>query len=107
MVNAAEALGFAVWLFYTVLDTPERSIERIKLRVAKGGHDVPADKVRARYARSLNQLPWFLERAERAWIWDNSGAKPKLIGEKQDGVISLDENALNVISSAVQSIATE
>lgn len=107
LVNAAEALGFAVWLFYTVLDTPERSIERIKLRVAKGGHDVPADKVRARYARSLNQLPWFLERAERAWIWDNSGAKPKLIGEKQDGVISLDENALNVISSAVQSIATE
>ncbi|NTI26840.1 hypothetical protein G6M87_32005 (plasmid) [Rhizobium rhizogenes] len=107
LVEAAGALGFAVWLFYTVLDSPERSIERIKLRVAKGGHDVPADKVRARYARSLDQLPWFLERADRAWIWDNSGATPKLIGEKQDGVVSLDENALSVISSAVRSIATE
>ncbi|AYD05025.1 MULTISPECIES: zeta toxin family protein [Rhizobium/Agrobacterium group] len=107
LVEAAEAVGFAIWLFYTVLDSPERSIERIKLRVAKGGHDVPADKVRARYARSLDQLPWFLERADRAWIWDNSGATPKLIGEKQDGVIGLDENALAVVASAVKSIATE
>ncbi|KJF70253.1 hypothetical protein RP75_27335 (plasmid) [Agrobacterium arsenijevicii] len=107
LVEAAKSLGFAVWLIYVVLDSPERSIERIKLRVAKGGHQVPADKVRARYMRSLEQLPWFIEQAEKAWIWDNSGARPKQIGEKQDGLIELDENALGVIASAVQSIATD
>ncbi len=107
LVIAAKALGFAVWLIYVVLDRPERSIERIKLRVAKGGHHVPDDKVRKRYSGSLAQLPWFLEQADQAWIWDNSGATPRQIGEKHEGVIALDENALAVVATAVRSIATE
>ncbi|MEA3537159.1 zeta toxin family protein [Rhizobium sp. CC-YZS058] len=107
LVEAAKALGFAIWFLYVVLDSPERSIERIKFRVAKGGHPVPDEKVRQRYQRSLEQFPWFLEQADKAWIWDNSGASPKTIGEKSDGIIELDENALKVIARAVQSIATE
>ncbi|AYG77088.1 hypothetical protein CCGE532_31705 (plasmid) [Rhizobium sp. CCGE532] len=107
LVVAAKALGFAVWFLYVVVDSPERSIERIKLRVAKGGHPVPDEKVRQRYQRSLEQFPWFLEQADKAWIWDNSGAKPKTIGEKSDGVIELDVHALEVVAKAVRSIATE
>ncbi|MBB4859526.1 putative ABC-type ATPase [Novosphingobium chloroacetimidivorans] len=107
LVDKAKELGFAIWLIYVVLDSPERSIERIKLRVAKGGHHVPDDKVRKRYMSSLDQLPWFLDRADQAWIWDNSGAKPRQIGEKQDGVIALDEHALAAVASAVRSIAAD
>lgn len=107
LVDLAKTLGFAIWLIYVVLDSPERSIERIKLRVAKGGHHVPDDRVRKRYKGSLDQLPWFLEQADQAWIWDNSGATPAPIGEKQGGVIALDEHALDVIAKAVRSIATE
>jgi predicted ABC-type ATPase len=36
LVEKAKRLGLAVWLFYVVLDSPERSIERIKIRVRKG-----------------------------------------------------------------------
>jgi predicted ABC-type ATPase len=93
-------------LIYVVLDSPERCIERIKLRVAKGGHAVADDDVRKRYWRSLAQLPWFLEQADAAWIYDNSGASSKLIGEKQDGVVRLDENALEIVEKAVRSIET-
>ncbi|MCW0001919.1 zeta toxin family protein [Pararhizobium sp. YC-54] len=107
LVEVAKEIGFAIWFLYVVLDSPERSIERIKLRVAKGGHPVPDDKVRQRYQRSLEQFPWFLEQADKAWIWDNSGASPKTIGEKSDGVIELDESALEAVARAVQSIATE
>ncbi|WP_245294223.1 AAA family ATPase [Rhizobium etli] len=107
LVVAAKALGFAIWFLYVILDSPERSIERIKLRVAKGGHPVPDEKVRQRYQRSLEQFPWFLDQADKAWIWDNSGAKPKTIGEKSDGVIELDVHALEVVAEAVRSIASE
>jgi len=107
LVSRAKALGFAVWLIYVVLDSPERSIERIKLRVVKGGHNVPDDKVRKRYRGSLAQFPWFLEQADEAWIYDNSGATPKQIGEKHDGVVTLDENALEVVTNAVRSIASD
>ncbi|MEA3053990.1 MAG: hypothetical protein QOG72_2893 [Sphingomonadales bacterium] len=107
LVAKAKALGFAVWLIYVVLDTPERNIERVRLRVRKGGHDVPEHKIRTRYARSLAQLPWFLDQADEAWIYDNSGAQPRRIGEKSAGVIALDERTLPVVVEAVRTIEKE
>lgn len=107
LVDAARALRFEVRLTYVILDTPERSIERVRLRVKKGGHDVPRDKIVERYGRSLEQLPWFLDQAEQASIFDNSGAQPRLIGRKKNGVITLDPEAMPQIVTAVQKIATE
>jgi predicted ABC-type ATPase len=107
LVMHAKRLGFVVWLIYVVLDSPDRNVERVRLRVAKGGHDVPEEKIRARYVRSLQQFAWFLDQSDRAWIYDNSGAELKKIGEKENGVISLDETALPAVVDAVQEIRTE
>lgn len=59
LVVMAKDHGFAVWLIYVVLDTTERNIERVRIRVRKGGHDVPEAKIRSRRERSLAQFPWF------------------------------------------------
>ena len=107
LVAHAKELGFVVWLVYVVLDSPDRNVERVRLRVKKGGHAVPEDKIRARYVRSFQQFPWFLDQADRAWIYDNSSAEIKKIGEKENGVISLDETALPAVVDAVQQIRTE
>jgi predicted ABC-type ATPase len=107
LVVAAKRLGFEVRLTYVVLDSPERSIERVKLRVAKGGHAVSERKIVDRYSRSLAQLPWFLEQANQASIFDNSGAEPTLIAQKKDGVITLDPGALPQMVVAVKRTATE
>lgn len=104
LVAKAKELGFLIWIVYVVLDSPERSIERIKLRVAKGGHHVADNDVRKRYGRSLTQFRWFLEQADQAWIYDNSGATPKQVGEKTDGVITVSENVLSVLLDAIRSI---
>lgn len=106
VVRAAE-LGFSIWLVFVVLDSPARNVERVRLRVRKGGHAVAEDKIRSRYVRSLEQFPWFLDRADRAWVYDNSGAEPKLIGVKAKGVVTLDESALPIVAEAVRSIETE
>jgi predicted ABC-type ATPase len=97
-------LRFEVRLTYVVLDSVERNIERVRLRVAKGGHAVPEDKIVARYARSLEQLPWFLEQADRALLYDNSGASLQLIGVKQEGTIELKSDALPQVIAAVRKI---
>lgn len=107
LVDKAKANGFAIWLIYVLLDTPERNVERVRLRVLKGGHDVPEAKIRSRYVASLEQFPWFLDQADRAWIYDNSGAQPRRIGSKQDGVITIDEHALGIVAAAARSIQTE
>ena len=94
LVEAARAQGFAVRLVYVIVRDAALQLERIRLRVAKGGHDVPEDKVIARRARSLAQLPWFLEHADRADIFDNSGATPRRIGHKDaDGATAIDPSA--------------
>ena len=107
MVLAAKKLRFEVRLTYIILDSPQRSIERVRLRVAKGGHAVPEDKIIERYGRSLAQFPWFLEQADQASLFDNSGASIQLIGRKKNGVITLDPNALPAVVAAVNTIATE
>lgn len=106
LVEMARERGFEIHLIYVVLDGPERNIERVAARVRNGGHQVPRDKILSRHARSLVQMPWFLSHADRAWIYDNSSAEPQLIGEKIDGVVTLDSKAPDFIVRAVETIRT-
>lgn len=99
-VLAAKERRFTVRLIYVVLNSPELNIERVRLRVAKGGHNVPMDKIIERRGRSLAQLPWFLAQADDAWLFDNSGEKPQSIGMKSKGEIKLEANALPEIVEA-------
>ena len=107
LVVVAKKLGFELRLVYVCLDSPERNVERVRLRIRKGGHAVPEDKIVERYYRSLEQMPWFLEQADQAWLYDNSGAKPRLIGQKREGLITLDPNALSAVVEAVRTIQTQ
>ena len=102
LVTKAKAFGFRIRLLYVVLDTVERNIARVASRVRKGGHNVAEADIRKRYERSLNQMPWFLDEADDAWLFDNSGAAPKLIGTKANGVLALDEDALPNIVRAIR-----
>jgi predicted ABC-type ATPase len=62
---------------------------------------VPADRVAKRWKRSLDQLPWFLDQADWALLFDNS-EELRLIGRKAEGVVSLDPAAPDVIHDAVR-----
>jgi predicted ABC-type ATPase len=106
LVAEAKARGFEVRLIYIMLDTASRNVERVRLRVQKGGHAVPEDKIVDRRRRSLDQLPWFLDQADQAWLFDNSGAGPRLMGAKNAGVVTLDPDALPEMVAAVRSIET-
>lgn len=76
-------------LIYIGNQNPEISVERVALRFAKGGHDVPADKICSRWQRSLKLLPTFLEIATRAWVYDHSQTPARLVAKKVDGRVRL------------------
>lgn len=102
LVEAAKAAGFDICVIYVMLRSPELNVDRVRLRVARGGHDVPQDKIVGRFHRSLAQLSWFLDSADRAYIFDNSGAEPRLVAEKQDdGAIALDPDAPHLLRQAL------
>lgn len=102
LVLAAKQRRFTIHLIYVLLSSSQLNIERVRLRVAKGGHDVPKDKIVERRERSLAQLPWFLAQTDEAWLFDNSGASPELIGSKSDGKIKLKSSALPEIKEAAR-----
>jgi predicted ABC-type ATPase len=93
LVLEAKQRQFEFRLIFVMLASPDINVQRVRLRVSKGGHDVPEAKIRSRWTKSLGQLPWYLDQADQAAIFDNSGARPRLIGRKQRGVIVVDPQA--------------
>lgn len=106
MVEKAKRLGFEIRFIYVVLDSPDLNVARVAQRVAEGGHNVPRQKILDRYVSSLQNMPWFLNRSDRAWIFDNSGARPKLIALKQAGEIHVHSGAIPAIVTAIEEIRT-
>jgi predicted ABC-type ATPase len=107
LVLAAKKNQFEIRLIFVMLGSPNLNVERVRLRVKKGGHDVPENKIRERWTKSLRQLPWFLDQADQAAIFDNSGAVPKLIGRKQQGQIVVDRDAPLALREALGLAQTE
>lgn len=65
-----------VILWFVGLDSPERHLARIASRVAAGGHDIPADKVRARWDGARRNLIRLLPGLYEFRLYDNSHEQP-------------------------------
>lgn len=77
-MRRARAAGYRVYLYFVATDDAEINVARVRARVLSGGHDVPEDKVRARYGRCLEILSRAVEACNRAYLFDNSGDEPEL-----------------------------
>lgn len=73
-LRAAQRRGYQVLLVFIGLETDELAIARVTERVAAGGHDVPDEKVRARFPRALKNLASALRFVDHAFLFDNSSA---------------------------------
>ena len=101
LVVLAKQQHFEFRLTYIILQSPDLNVERVRLRVRKGGHDVDEAKIRERWGKSLAQLPWFIDRADWAAIYDNSSDRPRRIALKREGTIYLDPAASGAIRAAI------
>ncbi|HWA89656.1 MAG TPA: AAA family ATPase [Rhizomicrobium sp.] len=100
LVRMAKTFGFEVRLLYVLLSSADLNVERVRFRVAKGGHAVPENKIRERRERSFRQLPWFFHNADFVLVYDNSGASPKLVARKHRGLTEIDPAAPTPIKRA-------
>jgi len=70
-LQAASTAGFRVRLFYIATGKASLNVDRVAYRVQRGGHDIPIDKILARYERSLSLLPHALRLVDEAHIFEN------------------------------------
>ena len=101
LVNAARVHGFLIRLIFVFLENPDLNVERVRIRVIKGGHDVPEDRIRARWTRSFEQFAWFLGEADRADVFENSGADPRLIMTKVEDELVVYDDLIPELDGAV------
>lgn len=72
-----QAAGYLVELVFLSLPKVEDAIERVATRVKLGGHHVPEDLVRRRFALGLRNLKRFYAPVVDSWVlYDNYGEKP-------------------------------
>ena len=60
-MTAARREGYRIVLHYVSVVSPDRALDRIRNRVALGGHDIPEADVRRRFVRSHANLPAAME----------------------------------------------
>jgi predicted ABC-type ATPase len=70
-LKEAAASGYTVILCFIGISGPEVSEERVAMRVTQGGHDVPSEKLAARFPRTLANLKTTIRDLPQVWIFDN------------------------------------
>ena len=68
--TAAQA-GYTTVLCYIGIPGPEVSGQRVAMRVSQGGHDVPTEKLIARFPRILVNLQAAVRELPQVWVFDN------------------------------------
>jgi predicted ABC-type ATPase len=79
-INEANRRGYRTYLYFVATEDSDINRNRVEIRVRKGGHDVPDEKIRSRYKASLSHLYEALRAAYRSFVFDNSN-EIKLIAE--------------------------
>jgi predicted ABC-type ATPase len=85
VLKNAQEMGYRTYLYFVATENPIINISRVKHRVKNGGHDVPSEKVKERYFRSLDLLWEAVKYTNRAYLFDNSGSDLQFLAEIIDG----------------------
>jgi len=72
LLEKAMEAGIEVRIWYVGLTNAELHIARVHARVKRGGHDIPEERIRQRYPRSLLNLIHLLPNLTELRVYDNS-----------------------------------
>ncbi len=91
----AKKNGYTITLLFFWLQNVTLAKERVKTRVAEGGHNIEQDIIERRYYKGITNLfDLYLPIVDGAFIFDNSNGKHKLLASKTiDGKLSIIDEA--------------
>ena len=72
LLEGASEAGLAIHIWFVGLTNVELHIDRVRRRVAKGGHAIPAEKIRERFENGRVNLIRLLPHLTELYLYDNS-----------------------------------
>lgn len=87
----ARRAGYRIVVFHLNVVSPDLSVARVEARVEEGGHAVPEDKIRERYARNQSLIKAAVLMADYGAIYDSSALNtpPRLLARATLGQVDL------------------
>lgn len=86
-VIEAQSKKYKVTLLFFWLQNVDLAIERVKIRVKEGGHNIDSEIIKRRYARGIQNLfNIYISIVDEVYIFDNSYENQELIAEKSIGL---------------------
>lgn len=93
IVKDAKARGYESTLMYFWLNSPDLAIQRVRNRVAAGGHNIPDAVVRRRYVMGLQYFfDAYIPVVDRWVLADNSHPPFTVVAEGSRGVMYIKDN---------------
>lgn len=74
-----QAQGYKIVLIFLRLDSPETAVARVAARVRQGGHHIPEDVIRRRFAAGLVNFEIYKMLVDSWMLFDNSGTEAILL----------------------------
>jgi len=105
--RAARERHYRIRMFYVGLDTVEECLKRIRNRIEKGGHDIPAPTVERRFAKREDALLRVLPYCDEAFLFDNENGFV-LVAEFRNGeIVPLTEKRPLWLRSLIERISLQ
>lgn len=84
LLQFAKERGFFIRCVYVLTSNPMVNIMRVKARVAKGGHDVPREKILSRYEKALKLIPELVKICDVMHIYDNTNIPYRIFKKRKE-----------------------
>lgn len=88
-LKKAASKGYKIEVLFVATESAELCAHRVMKRVKRGGHDVERTKIFSRYKRTMSYLKDYIEVADTASVYDNSGEFPVLVFTKSNGKMQI------------------
>ncbi|GMT47715.1 MAG: hypothetical protein IEMM0007_1281 [bacterium] len=83
-ISEMKAKGYKIIIYFLKLVSVELAIERVKLRVAQGGHNIPQEDIVRRFERSWINFQTIYKLLADSWVvFDTSENQPVIIDESE------------------------
>ena len=87
-IQKARELNYFIRLYYVGVSSSSESISRIKNRVKKGGHNIPAEDVERRYKKRFEDLAKILPYCNEVRFFDNENGFADIAEYKNGSLIA-------------------
>lgn len=86
LLRYARENGYFLKCVFVLTNKPEINIERVRSRVAFGGHDVATDKIVERYYKSLKNIKELMRICDILHIYDNTSEPIRIVRKHKEEI---------------------